>query len=201
MVVTTRRRFLRPVTLTASVCLPLLGWSSMGVRPSNAAGSLTAVTPEPTAPFGILDAAAAQDQLVAAINALRSNHGLSPLELDAALAELALERSMDMAQRGYFSHEIPGTGDATVWALGELPDALEVAENLGRSNAPESAVITAIFDAWIASPGHLRNFLKPHFNRVGIGTVQMPGPGETTTTVITELFAASPVPLRRTRNA
>ena len=139
----------------------------------------------------------AEAQVVALVNALRLEHGLAPLERDAALSELARERSADMARRGYFAHEIPGVGDATLWVLAELPDALEAAENLGRSNAGDGVVLGLLFDAWVASPGHRGNMLKPGINRVGIGVAEMAGPGDTTTKLVTQLFAESGAPLVR----
>jgi uncharacterized protein YkwD len=136
-------------------------------------------------------------QVVSLVNALRLEHGLAPLEHDAALSELARERSADMARRGYFSHDIPGIGDATLWVLNELPDALEAAENLGRSNAGDGVVLGILFDAWVASPGHRGNMLKPAINRVGIGVAEIAGPGDTTTKLVTQLFVESGAPLVR----
>ena len=140
----------------------------------------------------------AEVQLVSLVNALRLEHGLAPLQRDAALSELARERSADMARRGYFSHDIPGIGDATLWVLAELPDALEAAENLGRSNAGDGVVLKLLFDAWVASPGHRENMLKPRLNRMGIGVAEVAGPGETTTKLVTQLFVESGTPLVRT---
>ncbi len=98
-----------------------------------------------------LDAASAEAELVALIGALRERHGLPPMERDAALTEMARERSRDMVARDYFSHEIPGVGQAAQWALDELPNALEAAENLGRGNESNAIIVSRLFDAWVAS--------------------------------------------------
>ena len=140
----------------------------------------------------------AEAQVVSLVNALRIEHGLPPLVRDAALSELARERSADMARRGYFSHDIPGIGDATLWVLEELPDARAAAENLGRSNAADGVVLGMLFDAWVASPGHRGNMLTPGLNRIGIGVSEVTGPGETTTKLVTQLFVESSAPLMRT---
>ena len=167
--------------------------------PASGAGSAFAQQAAPLVAAGpaLLDVAGAEAELVGLINTLREARGLDPMSNDAALAELARERSADMAARAYFSHDIPGVGAATEWALAELPDARETAENLGRSNAANDSVIGALFNAWVASPGHLGNMLSPRLNRVGIGVAETGGPGETTTKVVTQLFAASDVPLAR----
>ncbi len=138
-----------------------------------------------------LDAPAAEAQIVDMINALRAQRGLAPMQADERMAALARERSQDMMARGYFSHDIPGVGPAAQWALDALPDALETAENLGRSNEANGEVLPRLFDAWVASPGHARNLLRPEFNRVGIGLVEIPGPGDSTTKLVTQLFANS----------
>ena len=75
---------------------------------------------------------------------------------------------------------------------------MEAAENLGRSNAGDGIVLTALFDAWVASPGHRGNMLKPGLNRIGIGVAEIAGPGETTTKLVTQLFVESGTPLVRT---
>jgi len=148
-----------------------------------------------------LDAASAEAELVALIGALREQHGLPPMERDAALTEMARERSRDMVARDYFSHDIPGVGQAAQWALDELPNAMEAAENLGRGNESNAVIVSRLFDAWVASPGHLRNLLRPQFNRVGIGLVETAGPGATTTKTVTQLFATAHGPLARAGGA
>lgn len=196
-----RRRWLGaarvPVTAVAAPALVLAlgGRRSAGAQEAGASAAAEAV------PEGPLATAAAEEELVGLINGLREAQGLPPMAHDAALRELARERSADMARRSYFSHEIPGVGDAAAWALGELPDAMEAAENLGRSNAGNGVVIGTLFGAWVESPGHRRNLLKPELNRVGIGVAEIAGPGETTTKLVTQLFAASDSPLVRTSAA
>ena len=182
---TTRRRFgqLAAATLGA---LPTAAVKGVGAQ--------SAALP-PAAEQAALNATAAERELVALINGLREGRGLPAMAHDAALSELARERSTDMAARQYFSHDIPDVGSAVEWALNELPEAREAAENLGRSNAANTVVIGALFSAWEASPGHLGNMLKPTLNRVGIGVVETVGPGETTVKLVTQLFAASDAPL------
>jgi uncharacterized protein YkwD len=167
-----------------------------------ARGVMAQATPQPIAPetdsAAPLDIVAAQQQLIAMINDLRSASGVAPLEPDEVLIELATERSQDMADRSYFSHEIPGVGFGPQWLLDQLPAARGTGENLGLSDAPDASVLDTLFNAWLTSPSHLENMLRPEFNRVGIGIVVMPGDGEATTIkVVTQVFAIAPEPLAR----
>ncbi len=176
----------RAVVGAAAVAPLLLTRPAWGAAPAGPEYQLASPLAAP------LDAPAAEAQIVGMINTLRAQRGLPTMQADERLAALARERSQDMMARGYFSHDIPGVGPAAQWALDALPDALETAENLGRSNEANGEVLARLFDAWVASPGHARNLLRPEFNQVGIGLVEIPGPGDSTTKLVTQLFANTP---------
>jgi uncharacterized protein YkwD len=131
------------------------------------------------------------------INELRRASGRSPLELDPALTELARTRSQDMAERHYFSHDIPGTGFAPQWLMDQLEGARGTGENLGLSNEANEQVVRGLFGAWVASPAHLENMLRPQFTRVGVGVVEVPEGSGRSLKLVTQVFAAAPGLLRR----
>src|SRR5688572_5381559 len=56
------------------------------------------------------DSVASEKDLIALTNRSRANAGLRALKVDSTLTSTARWRSKDMAQRDYFSHDIPGYG-------------------------------------------------------------------------------------------
>ncbi len=98
-------------------------------------------------------------------NEEREKLGLGALTLDESLCQSALIRANEICTEGNFSHVRPdGSGCFTV-ITGEY--SFE-GENLatGESNAEE------IVSAWMASPDHKANIIKPDFTRAGIAIVK-----------------------------
>jgi uncharacterized protein YkwD len=105
------------------------------------------------------------------INAVRRDHGLSALRLNARLSSAARGHSVDMVRRRYFAHDTPEGLSPTVrvrrtgylranrrWIVGET-----LAWWRGRA-APSQIV-----RAWMHSPPHREVLLTPAFRDVGIG--------------------------------
>ena len=97
---------------------------------------------------------------------------------------------------GCFAHDIPGEGYAPLWLLRQVPRARGAGENLGRSAAPNGAVVRALFAAWVASPAHYENMVRPQFTRVGVGVVEVARPRGPSLKVVAQVFAAASGPLR-----
>ncbi len=108
------------------------------------------------------------------LNAERRKHGLPALRLDARLSEAARGHSRDMVRRRYFSHT--------------TPDGLGFAERIGRTGymrATRSWLVgeniawgwrhrgtaARVVRAWMQSPPHREEILRPSFRDVGIGVV------------------------------
>ena len=105
------------------------------------------------------------------LNAERSSEGLQRLRANHKLQRAARGHSRTMVRRGFFDHTSP-TGSTMTgrisragyrrWAsLGE-----NIAWGTGRLGTPE-----AIVEAWMNSPGHRANILRPTFREIGIGVV------------------------------
>lgn len=103
------------------------------------------------------------------INLERQAHGLTPLQSESRLQEAARSHSRNMSKLGFFSHESPAPGEAT------LPDRLSrvgltnygwAGENIAMSSQPEAAQFV---EMWMQSPGHRANILRPEFRYVGTG--------------------------------
>jgi uncharacterized protein YkwD len=83
-----------------------------------------------------------------------------------SLADIAMQHSMDMASKSYFSHtSADGTSMATrVWPYW---DGITIGENIAASSANRDDQY--IIDLWLDSPGHCALIMAPDFTHVGIG--------------------------------
>ena len=100
------------------------------------------------------------------LNEERRTRGLSPLQADPEVAEVARAHSRDMFARGYFSHITPE---------GERPFERMRKAGLRFLNAGENLALARTLpmahQGLMDSPGHRANILRPGFGRVGIGIV------------------------------
>lgn len=98
----------------------------------------------------------------------REKAGLQPVKYDAELSQVALLKSQDMQQQGYFAHDSPTYG-----SLGDLLQSqgiryMSAGENIAQGyTTPESVV-----EGWMNSAGHRANILNDSFTHIGIGYVE-----------------------------
>ena len=104
-------------------------------------------------------------------NRERAAHGLAGLRENGKLRKAAEGHSEDMVEERYFAHDslsgadmvdrILGAGYArnSPWSLGE-----NIAWGTGSL-----ATAAEIQRAWMESPGHRANILRPQFREIGIG--------------------------------
>lgn len=100
-----------------------------------------------------------------------------PLQWSAALAEIAMIHSMDMAAKGYFSHtSADGTsmGDRVFpyWNAGYT-----VGENIAASSIDRDDQY--VTEMWLNSEGHCKLIMSPNFSHAGIGVGRDPENGYT----------------------
>ena len=114
--------------------------------------------------------------VLADINALRKEHGLAPLRVSSRLSAAARQHSVEMAARGYFSHNSANgssfdrriaryypMGGNRYWSVGE---------NLLWSSPdvdPGSAL-----EMWWKSPEHRKNMLTARWREIGLSAVHVP---------------------------
>ena len=135
-----------------------------GAGPAGANGQ------RPTRVMGALE----QDVL-ANVNLLRRQHGLSALRLSSKLAAAARAHSSEMAKRGYFSHDSASgasfdkrisrfytLGGNRYWSVGE---------NLLWSSPDVSA--SAALDMWLNSPEHKKILLTARWREIGLAAVHV----------------------------
>jgi uncharacterized protein YkwD len=99
------------------------------------------------------------------MNRVRAVHGLGSLRYDGRLELAARAHSREMIRTGAFEHgafasrmlqfDVQGSfaGENLAWGVG------------ARGTA------RGIVAAWLASPGHRANLLRPSFRRVGVGAI------------------------------
>ena len=100
------------------------------------------------------------------VNQERVANGLSPLQADPELTEVARKHSADMFARGYFAHD--------------TPDGLSPFDRMKQANvrfitAGENLALAPTLQiahtGLMNSPGHRANILRREFGRVGIGVM------------------------------
>jgi uncharacterized protein YkwD len=108
------------------------------------------------------------------INDERTSYGLQPVTPNSDLHQAALSHSNEMVNQSYFEHTSPagltfidrieGTGymnGARTWTVGE---------NLVWGTGPLSTP-QALVTAWMNSPPHRENLLRPTFREIGVAAV------------------------------
>jgi uncharacterized protein YkwD len=108
------------------------------------------------------------------INEQRTSFGLQPVQPNYDLRQAALSHSNEMVQQSYFEHTSPagvtfidriqGTGymrNTRSWIVGE-----NLVWGTGSWSTPD-----ALVTAWMNSPPHRENLLRPSFSEIGIAVV------------------------------
>ncbi|HEX8939207.1 MAG TPA: CAP domain-containing protein [Candidatus Limnocylindrales bacterium] len=109
-------------------------------------------------------------QLFTLTNQARAAAGLRALASDSFLVGIARWRSQDMIVRGYFSHNIPPSGETVFDVLQQKGYCFKVAgENIGTNTYPDDIATEAIQQAFMASSGHRANILGSAWTVMGIG--------------------------------
>jgi len=103
-------------------------------------------------------------EMLKLVNKEREAKGLKPVKADQELTVVARKHSLDMFERGYFSHYTPEKKDPFDRMHAERLVFLTAGENLALSQTLDMA-----HDGLMKSPGHRANILNPTFGRLGIG--------------------------------
>jgi uncharacterized protein YkwD len=101
--------------------------------------------------------------LLREMNRVRTQHGLGLLRFDAHLERAARAHSKEMLTAGVFQHGAFGSRMLQFNVTGTL-----AGENLAWGTGVRGTA-QGIVAAWLASPEHRANLLRPSFSRVGIG--------------------------------
>ncbi len=109
----------------------------------------------------------AEMEMLLLLNKERSERGLPELVMDETLREVARQHSVDMFQRGYFSHIDPEgvTPFDRIRAGG-------VSFFIAGENLAVAPTVSIAHQGLMDSPGHRENILRPSYRRVGIGAAR-----------------------------
>jgi uncharacterized protein YkwD len=129
---------------------------------------------------------AIREEVLAAVNRVRREHGLEPVRLDSRLAAAAQGHAEDQLRRSYYDHRSPegGTAASRVRAAGLERPGL-VAENIAKGLfTPEEVV-----DRWMDSSGHRKNILQRRVTATGLGVAVGAGESDCFEVLWVQLFA------------
>lgn len=117
------------------------------------------------------DQGSAESALWQLLNGSRVNNGLAPLQQHWTLAGLAQWRSRDMVDRGYFSHEVAGTGcEVYCWYDSNGLSYVFGGENIGwNAGWADDDSPLKVHEGFMNSPGHRANVLQPAYTHGAVG--------------------------------
>lgn len=110
-------------------------------------------------------------KVLAQINQIRVQHGLSVLEPDPRLQRAAAHHSTDMAVSRCFQHDDCDGGRWSERIQAHYPHAQRIAENIAAGQDSAGAVV----EGWMRSDVHRANILRPEWRGTGISLVSLPG--------------------------
>lgn len=124
-----------------------------------------------------------ESSFLRAVNRARESRGLSRLRVDGALTRAARYQSRVLLARSVLDH------GNFAWRMQRFDARGPVwGENLAwgsRARARPGAIVRA----WLASPGHRANLLRPGYRRIGVGTAKGAFAGFDGAVVVTADFA------------
>ncbi|UMZ75258.1 CAP domain-containing protein [Natranaerofaba carboxydovora] len=109
----------------------------------------------------------AEEQMINKVNEERRQRGLSPLEVDYEVVEVARAKSQDMIDNNYFAHNSPTYGSPFDMLNKFGINYRTAGENLAGSRTVETA-----HNNLMNSDGHRRNILNENFTHIGVGVVE-----------------------------
>ena len=155
------------------------GPGSRSLRSRSRWGCSASSPPAPEPPSKPVRTLAAADQLesqvLAELNAIRRQHGLTPLRLSRPLSAAADTHSRAMGTFGFFDHDSRDGSD--FWQRVQRfygPDGYQswsVGENLLWSSGTLGAA--AALKLWMGSPGHRKNILTARWREIGLSALKV----------------------------
>ncbi len=121
--------------------------------------------------------------LVQAVNDVRAENRVQPLQVDVTLVRAARAHTAAMIRTDVLAHGSFASRMGSFGARGP-----RFGENLAWGTGSRAAA-RALVQAWLASPGHRANLLRPGFSRIGIGARAGSFAGYRSATVVTADFA------------
>ncbi len=110
----------------------------------------------------------AEQEVIQLVNQERAKNGLPALKYDWELARVAEHKSLDMKNKGYFSHTSPTYGSPFDMMRAYGINYIAAGENIAMGQRSAKEVV----NAWMNSSGHRANILNANFTHIGVGYVE-----------------------------
>lgn len=107
-------------------------------------------------------------QLIDMTNNYRRELGLTELKPNARLTQAAYNKANDLLTRQYFDHTSPDGQKFSQWIKDVNYQYFYVGENLAIDFTEEDE----LFQAWLDSPKHQENIIKPQYQEIGIAALR-----------------------------
>lgn len=130
-------------------------------------------------------AAVVRSDIISYTDQARMSEGGQSLTESDLLMEAAQAKAEHMAEHGYFSHTGPDGEEPWVWIERAGYDYQYAGENLAVRFEDSKDIV----DAWMDSPGHRANIVKPQYREIGVGIAEGEYKGGPATFVV-QYFAA-----------
>ncbi len=106
-----------------------------------------------------------ENQVATLVNQERAKHGLKPLQHRADVKNVAQKKAEDLINSNYFSHTSPNYGSPFQMLKTFGINYQSAGENIAKGQKTPQEVM----NAWMNSPGHRANILKPEYDTIGVG--------------------------------
>ena len=108
-----------------------------------------------------------EQEVIRLVNEIRVQNGLKSLAYDWELGRVARYKSLDMKEKGYFSHTSPTYGSPFQMMKSFGISYRSAGENIAKGQTTPQAVV----NAWMNSAGHRANILNASYTHIGVGYV------------------------------
>ena len=111
------------------------------------------------------------EEILAEVNKLRADVGVSPVILDNRLNASALLKAQDMVTYNYYDHSNPSTGKRGVSYIYDVTgnECVSTAENLARGSVERTAKERAL--GWKESEPHYKAMIDPQYTKIGFAEI------------------------------
>lgn len=150
-----------------------------------AAGALISYWPEAADALALSGGQAGADKLIQLTNEYRRDNNLNTLTVNPRLTQAAVNKAKDILAKQYFSHTSPDGRKFSDWIKDVNYSYFYVGENLAIDfTNPQD-----VFAAWLNSPKHKENIVRPEFQEIGIADISGEFEGHQTQVVV-QLFGS-----------
>ncbi len=106
-------------------------------------------------------------ELISLTNNYRQSLGLNSLKVNPRLTQAAVNKAQDILEGQYFNHTSPAGKKFSDWIKEVNYDYFYVGENLAIDFSDNQE----LFQAWLDSPTHRENIIRPQYQEIGLAAL------------------------------